>query len=295
MSIRSLRTLAAIEDLGSFQRAATRLNMTLSAVSMQMRQLETEFGLRLFDRNFRPPRFTGEGATLAARAREVVALYDDLPAIARSASPMIGEVSLGVVASASVRLLPSLLATLRAHHPNARLRVETGLSAYLAGKVTTGLLDAAIVTRTPDLDAKLQVDTIMLEKLVVTAPRSRRQSTAESLLRSERYIRFQPDTGVGKVIDRFLERAGIVPSDLIVLDTIEAVIECVCHGLGVTIVPEPDARRYGRNRVALMELGKPPLTRALALITRSKPSAKPLRDTLLTLIQASVVDASRQR
>jgi DNA-binding transcriptional LysR family regulator len=293
MSIRSLRTLAAIAELGSFQRAATRLNMTLSAVSMQMRQLETEFGIRLFDRNFRPPRFTGEGATLVARAKEVVALYDDLPAVARGVSPMIGEVSLGVVASASVRVLPRLLATLLAHHPNARLRVETGLSAYLAGKVATGLLDAAIVTRTPDLDAKLQVDTIMLEKLVVAAPRSRRRSTAEDLLRNDRYIRFQPDTGVGKVIDRFVERAGIVPNDLVVLDSIEAVIECVSHGLGVTVVPEPDARRYGRGRVRLIDLGKPPLTRALALVTRSKPSAKPLHDSLLALIQATLADARR--
>ena len=173
------------------------------------------------------------------------------------------------------------------------MRVETGLSAYLAGKVATGLLDAAIVTRTPDLDAKLQVDTIMLEKLVVAAPRSRRRSTAEDLLRNDRYIRFQPDTGVGKVIDRFLERAGIVPNDLVVLDSIEAVIECVSHGLGVTVVPEPDARRYGRGRVALLDLGKPPLTRALALVTRSKPSAKPLHDSLLALIQATLADARR--
>ncbi|MCK6451357.1 MAG: LysR family transcriptional regulator [Alphaproteobacteria bacterium] len=295
MSIRALRTLAAIEELGSFQRAATRLNMTLSAVSMQVRQLEAEYGFRLFDRNFRPPRFTGEGATLAARAREVLALYDDLPAIARGVSPMIGEVSLGVVASASVRLLPGLLATLLAYHPQARLRVETGLSAFLAGKVATGLLDAAIVTRTPDLDARLQVETVVLEKLVVAAPRSRRRQTGVDLLRRERYIRFQPDTGVGKVIDRFLERTGIVPRDLVVLDSIEAVIECVCHGLGVTIVPEPDARRYGRDRVALMELGRPPLTRALALITRNKPSAKPLHDSLLALIRASLVDAGRRR
>jgi len=285
MSIRALRTLATIAELGSFQRAATRLNMTLSAVSMQMRQLEQEFGARLFDRGFRPPRFTGEGASLAQRAKEVVALYDDLPAIARGGAPMIGEVALGVVASASVRVLPQLLAALLQRHAEVRLKVETGLSAYLAGKVAIGLLDAAIVTRTPDLDAKLQVDTIVEERLVVAAPRAKAGSRAETLLRRERHIRFQPDTGVGKVIDRYLERAGIVPGDLVMLDSIEAVVECVRQGLGVTIVPEPDARRYGRGRIAVLELGRPPLTRALALVTRNKPAAQPLRDALLALLE----------
>jgi DNA-binding transcriptional LysR family regulator len=291
MSIRSLRTLVAIEEFGSFQRAATRLNMTLSAVSMQMRQLEDHFGISVFDRSFRPPRLTGEGAILAARAKEVVALYDDLPSIARGTSPLIGEVSIGIVASASVRLFPRLLASLSARHSHVRLRVETGLSASLAGKVVAGSLDAAIVTRTPDLDAKLRVDTIAVEKLVVVAPRPLGARAAEDLLRKENYVRFQPDTGVGRVIDRYLERAGIVPNDLIVLDSIEAVIECVRQGLGVTVMPEPDARRYGGRRVALLDLGTPPLTRALALVTRIRPSAKPLRENLLALIEASLARA----
>ena len=76
MSIRNLRTLVAVADRGSFAAAARAVGLTQSAVSMQLRGLETELGTELFDRTRRPPVLNDHGKLLVRRAREIVQLYE---------------------------------------------------------------------------------------------------------------------------------------------------------------------------------------------------------------------------
>lgn len=301
MSVRALRTLVMIADVGSFQRAADRLHLTLSAISMQMRQLEAEFDVAIFDRAYRPPRLTGEGAALAAAAREIVNRYDDLPAIARGGTgddpPLVGDVALGVTGTVSVRILPGFLARLTGEQPQARVVVETGLSELLVAKVAAGQLDAAIVTGTPDAGRRVAVDVVREEKLVVVAPRDCQDvpahdpvdgpAVARELLSTQPYIRFRPDTGIGKLVERYLERTGIATRVLLTLDGVEAIVECVGAGLGVTVLPEPDAVRYGGDRVVCLEVAAPSLVRQLTLVTRLRAAAQPLRGILYGLLMAS--------
>ena len=76
LSIRALRTLLAIARHGSFARAGEAIGLTQSAVSLQVKALEEEFGAQLFDRSRRRPTFTEAGRIVLAKAEEVLALYD---------------------------------------------------------------------------------------------------------------------------------------------------------------------------------------------------------------------------
>lgn len=78
MSIRYLKTLLAIAEKGSFAAAARTVNLTQSAVSMQMKALEDDLGLSLFDRSRRPPVLTEAGKALVPRARQIVVSYENL-------------------------------------------------------------------------------------------------------------------------------------------------------------------------------------------------------------------------
>ncbi len=78
MSIRRLRTLLAIAEQGTFARAADAVHVSQAAVSMQMKSLEDELGIVLFDRGRRPPALTPSGHALLPKAREIVGGYDDL-------------------------------------------------------------------------------------------------------------------------------------------------------------------------------------------------------------------------
>ncbi len=282
VSIRALKTLLVLHECRSFQAAARSLNMTLSAVSMQMRQLEQTYRASLFDRTTRPPSLTGAGIRLAEACRGLVTAYEDLPLLMRSATPLSGSLALGVVPTASIRLLPDVAHQLRIRFPDLRLRVESALSDELARKVSAGVLDAAVVTGTEDLGNEFRVSTIVVEPLVLVAAKAEKACVSLKLLRTHPFIRFKPKTGVGQLIDAFLAQLDFEVREGIVLDSLEAIVEVVACNMGVAIIPEPEARRYGRDRLVwTSRLGRP-LRRALDLITRRTAGSLVLHDALVT-------------
>ena len=80
MDIRTLYTLIAIADCGSFAEAGNRIGLSLSAVSMQVRALEEELEIAIFDRSRRPPVLTDAGLALVHRARDLIAHWESMSA-----------------------------------------------------------------------------------------------------------------------------------------------------------------------------------------------------------------------
>src|SRR6056297_560369 len=138
MQTRALRTLVKIAAAGSFVHSAEQLGITLSALSMQMKALEAELGVALFDRTHRPPRLTPVGASVVAEARVLLAREDKLVELCRPSEGLVGHFKLGFVTTAAVRLLPDFLKTAHRAAPLASFAVETGLSAVLQEKVLNG-------------------------------------------------------------------------------------------------------------------------------------------------------------
>jgi len=165
--------------------------------------------------------------------------------------------------------------------PQLKLRIESALSIDLVHRVANGQLDAAVVTGTEDLGNTFAVTPILVEPFVLVAAKSQRRQLSINLLRSQPFIRFNPGTGIGHLVDAFLADRSIEIREGMVLDSLEAIVELVALDMGVTIIPEPEARRYGRERVVWTEnLGRP-LNRTLALITRRTSGSLVLHDPLV--------------
>src|ERR1700679_2000457 len=98
MSIRDIRTFLAIAESGSFAAASRAVRRTQSAVTVQMRALEAEFGVVLFDRTRRPPALSPGGRAFLPRAIEAVEAYDRLHQVSSDAV-VEGHLRLGVVPS----------------------------------------------------------------------------------------------------------------------------------------------------------------------------------------------------
>ena len=265
MNNRALQTLAVIDEIGSFSQAAERLNMTLSAVSMQMKALEAELGVDLFNRAFRPPKLTPLGQAVARRAAGIVRSHAEVRALCSGGASLAGLYRLGFVWTASVRLLPTFLRNARAVFPEAQFLIETGLSEDLARKVRQGDLDAAVVTQV-DADWDARFAPLRTEELVFAVPVSAGERTIAACVETLPFIQFTPETGIGRLVARYLREAGMKPAEVIVLDGVEAVMECVTVGLGFTALPRPDVLRYGREAVVVHAMSDPPLTRTLGLV-----------------------------
>ncbi len=102
MSLRALRTLQAIARHGSFAGAGKAVGLTQSAVSLQVKALEEEFGAPLFDRSRRLPVLTEAGRIVVARSAEVLALYDDIAAALGDERSLAGRLRVGAVQTALV-------------------------------------------------------------------------------------------------------------------------------------------------------------------------------------------------
>ena len=146
MSLRALRTLQAIARHGSFAGAGKAVGLTQSAVSLQVKALEEEFGAALFDRSRRLPVLTEAGRIVVARSAEVLALYDDIAAALGDERSLAGRLRVGAVQTALAGVLPDALVALNRAHPRVRVSVSVGLSAEMAEKVAAGELDAALTT-----------------------------------------------------------------------------------------------------------------------------------------------------
>ena len=284
MNLRALRTLAALQENGSFIAAAARLHLTASAVSMQMKMLERELGVALFDRSFRPPLITPMGRLIAGKAQIILRANDDLLDACRSGNVLSGEFRMGFVPTSSVRLLPDFLARAREWHPAAHFQIETGLSEALIRMVSTGALDAAIVTQTDDIPGNIHIQTVAEEELVFCLPPWCANYSIDECMTKLTFIHFMPMSGIGRLIAQYMSRAAWHPSNSIVLDSVEAVAECVMKGIGFSILPEPDIRRHFReDKILLRALSPEPLTRLLVLASISGGRMQMYIDALIKL------------
>jgi DNA-binding transcriptional LysR family regulator len=143
-----LRTFLALADSRSFSRTGARIGRSQSAVSAQVRRLETVLGQRLLDRDTRNVSLTREGEKLLPHARQMVAAADAM--LARFRSPdLSGDVRFGSPEDFASAYLPEILASFARAHPAVRLSVRCDLTLPLAQQFQAGGLDLIVVKQDP--------------------------------------------------------------------------------------------------------------------------------------------------
>ena len=282
MNLRSLETLVEIAEQGSFIRTAESLNMTLSTVSMQMKVLEDELAVQLFDRSFRPPKLTPMGRKVAREAVDVLKTSEQLFETCRPSDELTGDFRIGFVLTSSIRLLPGFLAKSRKEVPGATFHVETGLSDDLASRVVSGTLDAAIVTG-GNLPASIDTKVLTREEMLYCLPSKTSRWSIARCMAEMPFIHFMPQTGIGRLIAQHLDEEGHSPNNVIVLDSVEAVAECVRAEVGFSILPEPDIRRTAGESVSLRSLREKPFMRELVLAYQKRGTLSDKADVLAAL------------
>lgn len=140
-----LRTLVAIADSGSFNRAARAVFRTPSAVSMQMKKLEEQVGRPLFAKDGRSVMLTPDGEALVGYGRRIMKLAEE--ALGRFRTPEIaGTIKLGTPDDYASRFLPDILARFAASHPHVEVDVFCMSTRELMQHLDDGLIDIALVT-----------------------------------------------------------------------------------------------------------------------------------------------------
>ncbi len=144
-----LRAFVAVADARSFTRAADALFRTQAAVSQQVKRLEEVVGKRVFERDTKGVRLTGDGEVLLAYARRMLTLNDEAMASMKR-GPAPASVRIGTPDDYANMLLPDVLARFAASCPDIAVEMICDNSPDLVAELEKGRYDLALVTRHPD-------------------------------------------------------------------------------------------------------------------------------------------------
>jgi DNA-binding transcriptional LysR family regulator len=237
MSIRLLKTLIAVADHRTFGAAADTVFITHSAVSQQMRTLEMELGIALFDRSRRTPELSPLGRAVVARARGIVRDYDNLVPSVLGDEGFSGEIALGAVPTTLTGLAPLAMSILRVKYRSLRLSIHPALTSAQLSDIDRGKLDAALVTKPIILPIDITYLPIAEEPLHLITGQDITETDPVQILLTEPFIRFNREAVVGTLIETWLQSNRIRVFETMELENLEAISSMVHANLGVSIVP----------------------------------------------------------
>ena len=268
MSLRRFETLIAIAENGTFAEAARAMHLTPAAVSQQMKALEAELDVSLFDRDKRPPELNPTAHALLPKARELIGIYQSIRDSVAGEIGKIDNLTIGAVPTSISSLMPRALKRLQAARDNLHVRIYPGLSDDLYAQVDRGFVDAAVLTEPRRVQPQLLWRPFTREPLVLLASRQTASDDPREILATEPYIRFARKAWVGERIEQWLSDNGIQVREKMELDTLEATAEMVRNNLGVSIVPLNRGAMPDRRYFKVVSLGDDTLFRTLGVLCR---------------------------
>ncbi|WP_057455477.1 LysR family transcriptional regulator [Pseudomonas savastanoi] len=284
LNLNHLHTFSLVIAHGSFSAAAERLHLTQPAVSLQIRQLEDQFNLKLIERVGKRLKPTSAGTTLLEHIARIEAVVEDaLLELSSHASGVAGKVAIGTGATACIHLLPPMLQALRRRFAQLDVRVSTGNTDGILKAVEENRLDLALVTL-PASGRSLHITPLLEDEFVAIFASSQQPTAAEMTpehLCELPLVVFEAGSSTRLLINEWFLQAGIRVKPVTELGSIEAIKEMVAAGLGYSIVPRMAvAAVHHRRGLQVLQL-VPGLSRTLGIALRQdKPVSKALRQVL---------------
>jgi DNA-binding transcriptional LysR family regulator len=302
VELRHLRYFVAVAEELHFRRAAERLHVAQPAVSQQVRKLEVELGVRLFDRSQRDVALTNAGAALLPEAYRVLRQAETARAAARGASDRPG-LRVGYVPTALRASIPRTLRRLVAAMPNLQTTIEPGSGLELVDAVRAGELDAAVVSL-PVPAADVRVTPLGEQRAVAVFPVDHEHAVkphvALERIAPERIVVLPRDAD-RPLYDTVLATccaAGFSPTLLEMPDgDVDRILLAIASGAGMAILPECVAQRYADAgvRFVALEGESPALTTGIVTPphTRHLPTVALLRAASRSLEQRPRIASDR--
>lgn len=283
-SIRTFKTFLAVAKHGTFAAAGKEIGLTAAAVGLQIRALEEELDQVLFDRGPRSVVLNTAGRKAVPQIEELLAVYETLAGNSDT-DELSGQVMMGALVSALMGAFADALWSLKRQHPKLKIQLFAGLSSDFAYQVESGELDAAIATQPPRaLPSSVLWTPLYNEPMVMIVPRRPHFELPDKpldVLRQAPFIRFDRHTWTGHLVKGVLSECGVSTRDELELNSVEAMIEIVRQGFGISIVPQLANVDWDKDR-ALRVVRLPGVTveRRVGLMERTRHSRMAFTDAI---------------
>lgn len=251
MNIDQFEVFRIITQAKSFTKAAKILNFTQPAISSQIKALEENLNVSLFDRGNTGVKPTEAGKKFYEYGEKILALYAEMEAEIAKISGLNKEfINVGASYTAGNYFLPSSIITFKDLNPDVHIRLDIGHSQDIINDVKDRTIDIGVVegnlTNEPDLH-KIKIESNDL--VLIVPPRSewlRRPSITISELLNEPFIAREEESTIRHFVESYLKTLDLTFDDFNIVTEItnwEAIKEAVLRNKGVSLVPYPVVKR----------------------------------------------------
>ena len=283
ITLKQLRYFEALVQHGHFGRAAAASSVSQPALSVQIRELEDQLGVVLFERRPRQVRLTGFGEQFSVRASAILRSVDELSDLARSARDrLVGRLRLGVIPTIAPYLLPTLLGRLAEMHLGLDIHVRETLTPRLLRELSDGQIDCAILALPVDEPALREVD-LFSEAMVLVRHSDQENAPMPSAdqLRETRLLLLEDGHCFRDQALSFCNLGAARPREGLDGSSLSTLVQMVGAGIGVTLIPEMAVPVETRSAsVSLARFAPPEPGRTVGMVWRK---TNPLSDQLMEI------------
>jgi DNA-binding transcriptional LysR family regulator len=290
MNIETLKVFCDLVESRSFSRAAVRNSVTQSAVSQQVKNLESRFKIQLLRRDPKAVSPTPAGRLFYERSRIILENFEQMQLEIKSiGQDMVGSLRVATIYSVGLYELSVVVKSFLKQYPKVNLHVEYSKAPRVYEDCLQGVIDLGIVTY-PEPRRGIRVIPLPADQLILIcspdhALAKRRQIDIRQL-NGENYISFEKGLASQRALDQILRECDIEVHTVMEFDNIETIKRSVEIGAGVSIVPLLSVQKEVQNGL-LAQVGFTDKTfyRPLGIIVRTKTPVSPAARKFIELMQ----------
>ena len=295
VSLRQVRSFLAVARVKSFTGAASILNVTQPALTMQIRRLEEALGVTLFDRDTRSVELTRVARDLIPAFERTLQDFDAALESARDIATQEREiVRLAALPSVAAGVLPDAILSFRENRPNVVFDLRDVIAGQVLNLVQSEQVDFGVMggtVKAADVETVFEAQ----DRLHVVYPKghpiARLKSITLAALSEFPLILMQRDTSVRAIVDAGFQSAALMPKVTCEAIYMMTAVGMVRAGLGLTILPGSAREIKAEPGLLSKRIDDPAFTRPVSIIKRSGRTLPPLSQTFLEQLAACLRSA----
>lgn len=242
MDLHYLELFHTVAQFESYKKASDRLHISQPALSVQVKKLEGQIGLKLFDKIGNKVHLTEHGLMLFEYTGKIFGILEDLDRnITESQSFISGTLNIGGSNTPGTYILPELIGQFKKTYPAIRVNLHIENTSEISLMVDNGTLDLAINGGSCSYSNHIQVEKLQDDRLVLVAstdsPLCQLSVLDTDILREQEFLVHKTDSQLFSYYDRFCNEVGLEENVSMYLGNIEAIKRAVISNLGISLIP----------------------------------------------------------
>nr|WP_314581396.1 LysR family transcriptional regulator [uncultured Pseudomonas sp.] len=289
-TIQDIRAFLAVANSGSFAKAATELNLSPSALTVQIQQLEEWLGVTLLERSPRQVSLTAAGQNNRGPMEKLLLDLDNIVSGSRDLAALRrGVVTIAALPSLCSGALPPILKAFRDQFPGVEVRLRDVVAQRIDALVREGEVDFGLGVRAR-MGHGLDFQVVMVDRLSLFVPfdhaLAKRHSITLSELSGEPIILTGRDSSVRERVEQLFSDGGLTLTPGLEANYMSTVMALVRQGLGMTLLPE--SADEGRGDLVQVRIEHGGVNREIGLISRAGFGLSPAAQRFVEMMRSSL-------